>query len=122
MVALLQHRYGYRMGDELVVYEDPEGKHDEQSWARQHRKFWSFSWKIITDGFLAEQDLEIRLKRSVFGTNGLTLNATIAPVLLATTCAALMAQPTHSDDVVEHPEGLKARCRSKLCLGPAVSE
>jgi hypothetical protein len=80
-----------------------------------------FSWKIITDGFLAEQDLEIRLKRSVFGTNGLTLNATIAPVLLATTCAALMAQPTHSDDVVEHPEGLKARCRSKLCLGPAVS-
>jgi predicted alpha/beta superfamily hydrolase len=42
MVALLQHRYGYRMGDELVVYEDPEGKHDEQSWARQAPKVLEF--------------------------------------------------------------------------------
>ena len=42
MVALLQHRYGYRMGDELVVYEDPEGRHDEQSWARQAPKVLEF--------------------------------------------------------------------------------
>ena len=79
-----------------------------------------FSWKIITDGFLAEQDLEIRLKRSVFGTNGLTLNATIAPVLLATTCGALMAQPTHSDDVVEHPEGL-IRCLRARRSAPGLA-
>ena len=58
MVALLQHRYGYRMGDELVVYEDPEGKHDEQSWRGKYRRCWSFSSKIVTDGFLAEQDLD----------------------------------------------------------------
>jgi len=85
-----------------------------------------FSWKIITDGFLAEQDLEIRLKRSVFGTNGLTLgltlSATIAPVLLATTCAALMAQPTHSDDVVEHPEGLIRYLHTRRSAAGLVSQ
>jgi predicted alpha/beta superfamily hydrolase len=58
MVALLQHCYGYQMGDELVVYEDPEGKHDEQSWRGKYRRCWSFSSKIVTDGFLAEQDLD----------------------------------------------------------------
>ena len=35
MVKLLLEEYGYQTGHDLFVYEDPDGEHDEQSWARR---------------------------------------------------------------------------------------
>jgi len=34
MVELLQSEYGYVIGKDLFVYEDPLGEHTEQSWGR----------------------------------------------------------------------------------------
>jgi len=35
MAHLLQAKYGYRLGDDLFVYEDPNGQHSEESWGRR---------------------------------------------------------------------------------------
>jgi predicted alpha/beta superfamily hydrolase len=35
MVKLLQQEYAYEINNDLIVYEDPHGEHDEQSWARR---------------------------------------------------------------------------------------
>ena len=42
MVKLLQEEYGYRVNDDFVVYEDPEGEHNEQSWARRMPRVLEF--------------------------------------------------------------------------------
>jgi hypothetical protein len=35
MVKLLQQEYAYKIDKDLIVYEDPDGEHNEQSWARR---------------------------------------------------------------------------------------
>ena len=35
MVKLLQQEYAYKIDNDLIVYEDPDGEHNEQSWARR---------------------------------------------------------------------------------------
>jgi enterochelin esterase-like enzyme len=35
MATLLESDYGYQLGSDLVIYEDPNGAHNEQSWGRQ---------------------------------------------------------------------------------------
>jgi enterochelin esterase-like enzyme len=35
MVELLQQEYGYKIDHDLIVYEDPDGEHNERSWARR---------------------------------------------------------------------------------------
>ena len=35
MVELLQQEYAYKIDKDLIVYEDPDGEHNEQSWARR---------------------------------------------------------------------------------------
>jgi predicted alpha/beta superfamily hydrolase len=35
MVKLLQQEYAYKIENDLIVYEDPDGEHNEQSWARR---------------------------------------------------------------------------------------
>ena len=34
MVQILQTDYGYRIGQDLLVYEDPQGEHNEESWGK----------------------------------------------------------------------------------------
>jgi predicted alpha/beta superfamily hydrolase len=35
MVKLLQQKYDYKIGNDLIVYEDPAGEHNEKSWGRR---------------------------------------------------------------------------------------
>ncbi|HZC59765.1 MAG TPA: hypothetical protein VE154_07205 [Chthoniobacterales bacterium] len=35
MIKLLQQEYAYEIDNDLIVYEDPDGEHNEQSWARR---------------------------------------------------------------------------------------
>jgi predicted alpha/beta superfamily hydrolase len=42
MAALLQQEYGYIIDQDLVVYEDPDGEHNEQSWARRMPRVLEF--------------------------------------------------------------------------------
>ena len=35
MAKLLQQEYAYKIDNDLVVYEDPDGEHNERSWARR---------------------------------------------------------------------------------------
>lgn len=42
MVKLLLQEYAYQIDHDLIVYEDPEGEHDEQSWARRMPRLLEF--------------------------------------------------------------------------------
>ncbi len=42
MAGLLQHEFGYHIGQELLFYEDPEGEHQEDSWG--NRIPWALEW------------------------------------------------------------------------------
>jgi predicted alpha/beta superfamily hydrolase len=42
MVKLLQEEYAYNIGNDLIVYEDPDGEHNEQSWARRMPRVLEF--------------------------------------------------------------------------------
>jgi Putative esterase len=42
MVNLCQHEYAYEIGNDLIAYEDPDGEHNEQSWARRMPKVLEF--------------------------------------------------------------------------------
>lgn len=42
MALLLEREYEYRSGANLIVHEDPDGCHDEQSWGRQIPKIVAF--------------------------------------------------------------------------------
>jgi Putative esterase len=42
MVNLLQQEYAYKIDDDLVVYEDPAGEHNERSWARRMPRVLEF--------------------------------------------------------------------------------
>jgi predicted alpha/beta superfamily hydrolase len=42
MVKLLQQEYAYETGNDLIVYEDPDGEHNEQSWARHMPRVFEF--------------------------------------------------------------------------------
>jgi hypothetical protein len=39
---LLLQEYAYQIDHDLIVYEDPEGEHDEQSWARRMPRLLEF--------------------------------------------------------------------------------
>ncbi len=42
MVKLLQQEYAYKIDNDLIVYEDPGGEHNEQSWARRMPRVLEF--------------------------------------------------------------------------------
>jgi hypothetical protein len=42
MVKLLQRAYAYKIGSDLMVYEDPAGEHNERSWARHMPRVLEF--------------------------------------------------------------------------------
>jgi predicted alpha/beta superfamily hydrolase len=42
MAALLQQEYAYIIDQDLIVYEDPVGEHNEQSWARRMPRVLEF--------------------------------------------------------------------------------
>lgn len=42
MVKLLQQEYAYKIDNDLIVYEDPDGEHNEQSWARRMPRVLEF--------------------------------------------------------------------------------
>ena len=42
MVKLFQKEYAYEIGNDLIVYEDPDGEHNEQSWARRMPRVLKF--------------------------------------------------------------------------------
>jgi enterochelin esterase-like enzyme len=42
MVKLLLQEYAYQIDHDLIVYEDPDGEHDEQSWARRMPRLLEF--------------------------------------------------------------------------------
>src|SRR6202162_5011971 len=45
MVKLLLQEYAYQMDHDLIVYEDPDGEHDERSWARRMPRLLEFFLK-----------------------------------------------------------------------------
>jgi predicted alpha/beta superfamily hydrolase len=42
MVKLLQRAFAYKIGSDLMVYEDPDGEHNERSWARHMPRVLEF--------------------------------------------------------------------------------
>src|SRR3984957_1865853 len=42
MAKLLQREYAYKIDQDLIVYEDPNGEHDERSWARRMPRILKF--------------------------------------------------------------------------------
>src|ERR1700730_9650171 len=45
MVKSLLQEYAYQMDHDLIVYEDPDGEHDERSWARRMPRLLEFFLK-----------------------------------------------------------------------------
>jgi predicted alpha/beta superfamily hydrolase len=45
MVKLLLQEYAYQIDHDLIVYEDPDGEHDEQSWGRRMPRLLEFFLK-----------------------------------------------------------------------------
>jgi len=51
MALLLQTEYGYRLGEDLFVYEDPKGEHSEESWGKHMPRILQyFTMALLHEG------------------------------------------------------------------------